>query len=330
MELVIVDSTADDVLFFSHHLPDVLVIGQRGGLDVDRLREPHRVEALVVTVPVNEDHMRALPNLRLITTRSTGYDHIDVAAAERRGITVCNAPAVGPSVAEHAFALLLAAARRLPHALESRTRGTTLPSELMGFELHGKILGVVGAGRIGRQCIQIGRGFGMRALAFDAHPDPVADFPYVGLEELLETADVVLLACPLTPNTRRFISAPEFAQMKPGAILVNVARGEVLDTGALLGALEGGRLGAAALDVLEGEELPTDLSSFTPDPTKAITSARNAAVRRHPRAVVTPHVGFYTKEAWERVRHVTLGNVRAFFAGHPQHVVADGRAVLAP
>src|SRR5262245_41045787 len=194
------------------------------------------------------------PGLKLIATRSTGYDHIDLDYSATNGITVSNVPDYGDStVAEHVFTLLLAVARNLIEAVERTRRGRFTQAGLRGFELRDRVIGVIGTGRIGLRTIEIARGFGMNVIAYDLHPDEAAagqlKFTYKSLDELLSDSDVLTLHVPATSGTHRMISDREFSRMKHGAILINTARGNIVDVEALVRALAGGRLRAAGLDV---------------------------------------------------------------------------------
>ena len=198
------------------------------------------------------------PRLKFIATRSTGYDHIDLAWCRAHGVTVSNVPDYGDStVAEHAFALLLAVARHLVEAVERTRRGDFSQAGLRGFELQGKTLGVLGTGRIGRRVIAIGKGFGMDVIAFDLHPDEDSarrlGFRYAALDAVLSSAEVLTLHVPATPQTVGMIGDAQFARMRPGAVLINTSRGSVVDVPALVRALADGKLQAAGLDVLPQE-----------------------------------------------------------------------------
>lgn len=281
---------------------------------------------------VTADVPAELPNLKLIATRSTGYDHIDLESCRRRGVAVCNVPDYGdPTVAEHAFALLLAVSRRIVEAA-ARTRGGDFSMDgLRGFDLAGRTLGVVGAGRIGRRMLEIGRGFGMITLAADPRQDVAAatrlGFSYVTFDELIGRADVVSLHLPGAPATRDLISGAEFARMKVGAVLINTARGGVVNASALVRALESGRLAGAGLDVLAEEPLLREEAEiFRPDaeiPADRLRDlvAANALVRRRD-VVVTPHIAYDTQEALRRILATTLENIEAFAAGTPRNLVA--------
>jgi D-lactate dehydrogenase len=278
---------------------------------------------------VDRDALDALPALRLIATRSTGVDHIELAAARERGVTVCNVPVYGDNtVAEHTFALILTLSRRLRETYERVRRNELDLADLEGFDLRGKTLGVVGTGRIGLRVIQIARGFSMRVLAFDPHEQPViADvlgFEYRPLDELLGDAEIVTLHAPHTLATHHLIGARELSIMKPGALLINTSRGGLVDTHALLDALERGRLGGAGLDVLEHEALLLDEDQSRAgrhDVDKMRTSLLNHILLTRDNVVFTPHVAFNSREANQRIFSTTTENIRRFLEGRPQNVV---------
>jgi D-lactate dehydrogenase len=270
-----------------------------------------------------------LESVRLIATRSTGYDHIDLAECERRGITVCNVPRYGENtVAEHAFALILALSRKLKTAI-TRTNQLDFSLEgLRGFDLKDKTLGVVGAGAIGLHSIRIGRGFGMRVLAFDAFPHPilaeVLGFEYAPLERVLGESDVITLHVPLNEDTYHLINTETIHQIKRGAILINTARGGVVQTEALVVALDVGILSGVGLDVLEGEESikeEAQLLSDTLPVEKLRAIVRSYALLHRNNVIITPHVAFYSAEAEHRIIDTTLDNIQGFLRGEPRNIV---------
>jgi D-lactate dehydrogenase len=273
-----------------------------------------------------------LPRLRLIATRSTGYDHIDLSHCAARGITVCNVPDYGDhTVAEHAFALLLAVSRHLVEAVERTRRGDFSTAGLRGFDLRGSMLGVIGTGRIGRRAIEIAKGFGMEVVAFDTHPSEAAvralGFRYAGLDEVLAVADVVSLHVPASPGTRHLLSDSAFAAMKDGAVLINTARGNVVDVAALVRALANGKLRAAGLDVLPEEPLIREEAQIFRADRRAEAYDLRALVANHvllrsPNVIVTPHVAYNTEGALRRILDATLVNIEAFARGTPQNVVS--------
>lgn len=270
---------------------------------------------------------------RLFALRSAGFNHVDLAAATERGITVARVPAYSPhAVAEHAVGLLLTVNRKL-HRAAARVREHNFALDgLMGFDLHGKTVGLVGTGRIGEAFARIMHGFGCAVIAADPKPDPELarlGVRYVGLDELLERSDVVSLHCPLTPETHHLISDDSLARMKPGVVILNTSRGAVLDTRAVIRALKAGRLGGLGIDVYEeeGDLFFRDLSD------RALQDDVLARLLTFPNVVVTAHQGFFTREAMEAIAETTLSNATEFARGGvpaanlvtPQAHVAESR-----
>jgi D-lactate dehydrogenase len=251
---------------------------------------------------VTAEVLARLPRLKLVVTRSVGYDHIDLAEAKRRGIAVCHVPDYGAHmIAEQAFGLLLAVARNIVRGHNRYERERLFSDRgLQGIELQGKILGVVGTGRIGLHSIRLAKGFGMQIVAYDVYENEAAaeelDFHYEPLADLLARSHAVSLHVALNEATHHLMNAERLAQMKQGAILVNTSRGAVVDTKALIAALRSGHLGGAGLDVLEDErECYHDFSGLN--------------------VVVTPHLGWYTHGAVDRILDITLANIAAFQRG---------------
>jgi len=271
-----------------------------------------------------------LPALKMIATRSTGFDHIDLAACRERGIVVSNVPSYGENtVAEHTFALILMLSRKVHKSYSQVREGRVELAMLTGFDLQGKTIGVVGAGRIGLHVIRIARGFGMRVLAFDVRRDTLlADllgFQYVSMDQLLAESDIVSLNCPLTPETHHLIGAEAIQRMKRGALLINTARGGLVDTDALVQALDSGHLAGAGLDVLEGEELireEKELLHEKHDIEKLRTALRTRLLMGRDDVVFTPHNAFNSHEALRRILDTTVENLLAFQAGQPVNRVA--------
>jgi D-lactate dehydrogenase len=275
-----------------------------------------------VTSTVSAELMAKLPKLRHVACRSTGYDNVDLAYARAHHIAVTNVPAYGQdTVAEYAFLLMLAVARRLLPATGAVHAGEVVPEKLTGHELAGKTLGIIGAGRIGQQAATIGRGFGMEVVAYDAQPrEEVAarlGFTYAGLNELLSRADYLTLHAPATPETHHLLGAPQFARMKRGVFIVNTARGSLIDTPALIQALESGQVAGAGLDVLEGEEylqLAPELHLLGAH--KLAAEARQVLgidiLLKLPNVVVTSHNAYNSAEALARIRQITIQNIVAW------------------
>jgi len=253
---------------------------------------------------VTADLLTHAPQLRVIARAGTGVDNIDVPAATRRGIAVMNAPGANTvSAAEHTIALLLAFMRRIPGAAAAMGRGEWDRKRFEGAELRGKTMGIIGLGRIGGRVAQLARAFGMPILGHDPFltPERAAklEVKLVGLEELLRQSDVVTLHLAQTEQTNRLLNAERLALMKPSAVLINTARGELVDEAALVAALGAGRLGGAAIDVFTVEPLPAD-----------------SPLRKLDRVILTPHLAASTAEAQERVSTETCRAVReALLAG---------------
>jgi D-lactate dehydrogenase len=260
--LAVMDEKAPVVVFEAEAGQDIRLRDALPGVDcrfVEQVGEAS-VVSVFIRSKVSRTVIESMANVRLIATRSTGYDHIDLAACREQGITVSNVPTYGENtVAEHAFSLILALSRRLGVVTRRISHGDFSLRGLMGSDLRSKTLGVVGAGNIGLHVIRIGRAFGMEVLAYDAHPHlllaEVLGFRYASLDELLTTSDVITLHVPYRPETHHLIDRARLIMMKPGVLLINTARGALVDTAALLEALDSGRLGGAGLDVIEGEEL---------------------------------------------------------------------------
>ncbi len=276
------------------------------------------------------DVLGRLPALRMIATRSTGYDHIDLTYCEERGISVCNVPTYGENtVAEHVFVLLLAISHRLLEAVEKAHRGPFSPEGLQGFDLQGKTLGVVGTGSIGRHVIRIAKGFGMEVLAFDVKPDTglaqTLGFRYTNFDHVLGGAEIITLHAPATPDTYNMLSDTEFARMKDGVVIINTARGSLIDSRALIQALRSGKVAGAGLDVLPDEPLIREeaelICGIYCDQHDLRDLVASHVLLRMPNVVITPHSAFNTREAVARIAETTVANIDAFIEGHPQNVV---------
>jgi D-lactate dehydrogenase len=248
--------------------------------------------------------------VRLVALRCTGYNNVDVPAAKQLGVTVTRVPNYSPhAVAEHAVALILTLNRKT-HRAYTRVRDLNFSLQgLVGFDLNGKTAGLVGTGRIGREVGQILRGFGMCVLAHDPFPSTEwaqhHRIEYVEQERLMAESDLVSLHVPLTPETRHLINRKALDHMKSGAMLVNVSRGALIDTGALIAALKSGRLAGVALDVYEEEEgvFFEDLSG------EILHDDELARLLTFPNVLITAHQAFLTREALDDIARVTVGNL---------------------
>lgn len=256
--------------------------------------------------------------VRLVAARSAGYNHVDLEAAGRLGIRVTRVPEYSPhAVAEHAVALVLSLNRHIPRAF-SRVRDWNFSLDgLVGFDLAGKTVGVVGTGRIGRVAARIFRGFGCQVLCYDVAPDAAFErelgVRFVPLEVLFSASDVISLHVPLTPGTRHMVDAAALARMKKGVLLINTGRGALIDSRALLDALKSGHVGGAGLDVYEEEEgiFFQDLSG------QVLQDDVLARLLTFPNVLVTSHQAFLTHEALANIAETTLASVRSFEQGEP-------------
>lgn len=324
------EALGDHDLFFARRLENV----------------PEDVEIVSVFIGgrIDEAFLARRPALRLIATRSTGCDHIDLEACARRGVAVTNVGSYGEnSVAEHTFALILALSRKLREAEEAIETGKFNVDRLRGFDLRGKTLGIIGAGRIGLHVARIGIGFGMTVLAYDAAPHffytDILDFQYASFEEVLKRADVLTLHIPLTAETRHLMNRETLALCRDGILLINTSRGGLMDSEAILEALDSGKIAGLGLDVLEdervfqggaapllGEKIAERVRSSHPQEVREPSPERlaefaslvaHSRLLHRPDVILTPHIAYNSQEAARHLRAVTLESIRDFLAGKP-------------
>jgi D-lactate dehydrogenase len=262
----------------------------------------------------------------MITTRSTGFDHIDLAGAKEKKIIVCNVPFYGENtVAEHTFALILALSRRLPESVDRAKKGDFSLDGLRGFDLKGKTLGIVGLGHIGQHVARIAKGFEMKVVAYDLKQDKKLakemGFNYASLEELLSKSDIITLHAPYNKTTHHLINSENINLIKKGAYLVNTARGALIQTEALLKSLSIGVLAGAGLDVLEEEcfikEEAQLLSKEFPKTCDLKTVLRNHILLQQKNVIATPHNAFNSNEALMRILDTTVLNIKSFIKNKP-------------
>jgi D-lactate dehydrogenase len=285
------------------------------------------------------------PAVRLIATRSTTHDHLELESCAKRNVTMCIVPSYGDHVvAEHTFALLLAVARRLRESMTLKGDSRFSYEALRGFELRSKTFGIIGAGRIGLHTVPIARSFGMKVIAYDIRPRPEAaaelGFKYVAFEQLLADSEIISLHASLNPSSYHILDREAFAKCRPGVVIINTARGKLIDTNALIEALDQGIVGGAGLDVL-GEEsvmrrraeriISDQIIQKLHEPVERPKEAARDPLRRkeieklmrlgglllRPEVVCTPHTAFNCVEAIERINRVTVENIKAFVAGTP-------------
>lgn len=270
----------------------------------------------LLTEKIDEDFFKAAgQQLRIVANYAVGFDNVDLAEAKKRGVIVTNTPhdVVNEAVAEHTFALMLSLARRIPeadvYAKAKKYKGWN-PTLMLGSDLSGKTMGIIGAGRIGAAAARRAvNGFGMKLVYSDQRRNPDIEkalgAKFVTMEKLLETSDFVSLHVPLLPSTRHLISTAEFAQMKKTAFIINTARGPIVDEKALLRALKTKRIAGAGLDVFECEpEIDCDIKD-------------NLELKNFPNVILTPHIGSATIEAREAMGLVAAENILAVLSGKP-------------
>lgn len=342
MKICIVEAEATDRQFFEQELAEYELHFADALAEVDMKPD---IVSVFIHARVDASFLDNNPQLKLIATRSTTFDHIALDECARRRITVCCVMSYGDyTVAEHTFALILAVARRLRESRANRGQNFSYEST-RGMELHGKTLGVVGAGRVGRKTIAIAKAFGMEVLANDIVEDAAAaqllGFRYVALPELLREAHVISLHAPLTDENYHLLNRDAFAQCRRGVLIVNTARGRLIDTAALLEALDNGVVGGAGLDVLGEEKVMREKAtsiisdqiakrvregedSQVPDKTRVQQLEKLISLEdllSRPNVIFTPHAAFNTNEAVERINRATVENIQAFAAGKPVNVV---------
>jgi len=281
--------------------------------------------SVFINSSISSETLAKLPKVRFISIRATGFDHVDLNAAKRRGIVISNVPAYGTTtVAEHTFALLLAVSRKMFQSYERTERLNFDFHGLTGFDLEGKILGLVGFGRIAKHVAKIARGFGMKVIAFDSYHDVTAaqelGVSFTTLGHLFRISDVISFHTPYTKETHHLLNMRTVKKLKKGVVIVNTARGPLIDAAALLYGLEHGIVCGAGLDVLEGEQALKEEKELLHEPGRLkdyLTHMRNHILIGRDDVIITPHNAFNSREAIERILKTTVDNMKAFAKGKP-------------
>lgn len=331
-KIVVYDSTENDRRAFNVLEQNHQVQYIDDGLSADNVVTDADIISIFVSSNADAQALGRFARLKMIAARSTGFNNIDMKTAQKRDITVATVPSYGEhTVAEYAFTLMLMLNRRMRDAI-NQVQTEQIDSDLIhSNDLYGKNLGVVGGGRIGRRVARIGKAFGIKVHIFD----PFVSESVVekmgcykcSLGDLLARSDIVTLHTPLTPETKHMIGPKQLELIKPGAILINTARGELVDTKALVVALKSGKLRAVGLDVLEDEKLldrnEEELLLTAGRPTN-ITLEHALEInmlKRMPNVIITSHNAYNTVEAIARINDTTLENIQAFLSGKPVNVV---------
>lgn len=314
-----------------------------GVITPENINPNAEVISVFVDSVLTQEIMKRMPKLKLIATRSSGVNHIDLDYAKQRNITVVNVPNFGENtVAEHTFALLLMLARKLPDTINSVKDGSYSPAQHIGIDLIGKTIGIIGMGKIGSFMASISKGFQMDVLAYDISPKPdLAEklgFKYTDMVSLLERSDIVSLHIPLSPESYHLINPKTIQHMKRGVILLNTARGELVDNRALVRALASGHIAGAGLDTIEGEKfLKTssiigNLVEKAAAPESYLHTAEAMALLRMKNVVITPHSAYNTIKAISRINTCTTKNIIDFWYGNTPNKVniphSSGKLVI--
>ncbi len=270
------------------------------------------IVSIFVNSKLDKKDFDKLKKVKMIATQSTGFDHIDIVEAKKKGVVVSTVPHYGENtVAEHSFALLLAISRKIVESVERTKKGVFDYHGLRGFDLNKKTIGIIGTGNIGKNAVRIAHGFEMNILAFDVFKNDELvkkyGLQYVDLDTLLQKSDVIMFHVPLLPQTKHMLNLNNYKKIKKGAVVINTSRGGVVETEALLRALDEKYVSFAGLDVVEEEHNMKD--------------KHMQSLLKHQNVIITPHNAFNTHEAVMRILQTTIDNIKAFIAGKPQNTV---------
>lgn len=310
--------------------PQALLINDRLSLENVNSFSDAEIISTFIYSQVKKEIIDQLPKLKLITTRSTGFDHIDVSYAKTKNIIVSNVPEYGSrTVAEHAFALILTLTKKIYQSINQAKNFNFNHHEIRGIDLFGKTLGIIGLGKIGLEMVKIAQGFSMNVLVYTRTKNQQLqeqyNFQYVSLEDLLKNSDIISLHLPFNQETKHIINKNNVSLIKKGAYLINTARGGLVETEALVYGLENGIFNGVGLDVLEEEKVLTEeteiLTNIYKTHTNFKTLALNHILANHPKVVITPHNAFNTKEALMRILEITIFNINQFLKNKPVNIV---------
>ncbi len=334
MKIAFYEIKENDVNYFTERLKEHQLFFFK-----EPLKENNLVDAEIITLfvgsKITKNILEKFGNLKYICTRSTGYDHIDLRECKKRSILVSNVPGYSTeAIAEQTIALMLIVSRRLFESFERTRKGIFSSDGLTGFQLRGKTLGIIGTGRIGKRVAELAKAFGMKVIAYDIFPDfekaKTIGYEYVDLEFLLSESNIITLHANLTEKNYHILDKKAFEKMKDNVVIINTARGELIDTEALIQHLNSGKVSAAAIDVLENEQEIRYGTKILEREIKenALRSALSNFVLfemedRLNGVVISPHNAFNTYEAIEENKKITLENILAFINGNPMNVVEN-------
>lgn len=335
MNIVYFETPRQEEEILKNLLPSKNIIYTEENLHLDNcdLAKNAKVISIFINSRITKEVLDRLPSLKYISTRSTGFDHIDITEASLRGIKVSNVPAYGSeTVAEFTFALLLSLSRKIFNATHQiKEAGDFSIATLRGFDLSKKTIGIIGTGRIGKNVAKIARGFDMDVIAYDLHKNEdyskEIGFSYVELPELIKKSDVITIHVPYNKETHHLINKDLIKNMKTGVYIINTARGELIDTDALIWGLNEKIIAGAGLDVLEGErEIKEEMEIMSSHGKTLAINDYKTLLQDHilmgmPEVIVTPHIAFYTKEAEESILKTTVKNIEGYLKNEPYNLV---------
>lgn len=320
------DTHEDDKKILLERLNNHECVFYEESINENNVHDDAEIVSIFVSSKIDTNLIEKMPNLKLISCRSAGYNNVDLNKATERGIPVVVVPTYGEhTVAEYAFSLMLSLTRMIPETIKSvKDNACVEPAMIRGVDVYQKILGVIGTGKIGKRVIEIAKGFGMEVVAYDPYEDKEAQvtlgFRYVSLQELCTTSDIITLHSPLTKENHHLLGDEQFSSMKNGVYIINTARGELIDTKALIVGLDTGKIAGCALDVVEGEELLKEHCKITNiqarEPHELLQESFYInTLLSHPRVIITPHIAYNTKEAVARINNTTADNLVSFLSG---------------
>jgi D-lactate dehydrogenase len=298
-------------------------------LNLENLDPKTEILGVFVDSKIDKKIFTKLKKLKMIATFSTGYDHIDIKEAKKRKIPICNVPTYGENtVAQHAMALLLALSKKIFRSTKRVKEGNYDYHGLRGFDLKGKTVGIIGTGHIGYYMIKMLSGFDVNVIAYDPFPNKdlakELGFTYVSLNKLITDSDIISLHVPLLPDTHHMLGMKEVRKMKKGVIIINSARGGLVDPKALLWGLESGTIGGAGMDVLEEEAIIKDPGIILTEKLSLediMEGLEEQMIIDHKNTIITPHSAFNTTEAIKRIINTSTDNIKAFAKGEVQNDV---------
>lgn len=330
MKIVFFETKGWEKEVLLNNFPDALLTPEKLTFENAEKYNDCEIISTFIYSDLSEKVLSKLPNLKLVATRSTGFDHIDVEFARQKNIKISNVPEYGTNtVAEHTFALILSLTRKVYQSINQARNLDFDHEKLTGTDLHGKTLGIIGLGKIGEQVLKIALGFGMNVIVHTRTKNPKLlsyySFGYEDFDTLISTSDIVSLHLPLTAETKHIINKENILRFKRGSYLINTARGGLIDTEAILLGIEKGILEGIGLDVLEGEaELSEELAVISKKENQESlkTLVLNHVLMNHPKVLITPHNAFNSKEALEKIDKTTIENIKTFIENKPSNIVA--------